>query len=195
MTERFISADCQDCWTSPLATTKADLVLDWIVPSASGEDAAMSAAASRDATTRLEALGRVLDKSHMRHRTTLKLLPGYQLRVAHGLPVNGYIGTSIEWTPKSRSLQTAKTQKPFTSYLLLIELIPKGTANSPVDRLLVRNMLEENWQLPSHTKFLSRRPMSIPDGVNPDNLQVLGWVQDVQGRVLSMTQSRCQSDK
>ena len=155
----------------------------------------MSAAASRDATTRLEALGRVLDKSHMRHRTTLKLLPGYQLRVAHGLPVNGYIGTSIEWTPKSRSLQTAKTQKPFTSYLLLIELIPKGTANSPVDRLLVRNMLEENWLLPSHTKFLSRRPMSIPDGVNPDNLQVLGWVQDVQGRVLSMTQSRCQSDK
>ena len=192
MTERFISADCQDCWTSPLTTTKADLVLDWIVPSAAGEDAAMSAAASRDATTRLGALGKVLDKSQMLHRTTLQSLPGYQLRVAHGLPVNGYIGTSIEWTPKSRSPQTVKTQKTFISYLLLIESIPKGTANSPADRLLVRNMLEENWQLPSHTKFLSRRPMSIPDGVNPDNLQVVGWVQDAQGRVLSMTQSRCQ---
>jgi hypothetical protein len=191
VTERFISADCLDCWTSPLTTQKSGLVLDWIVPSAAGNDAAMSAAASRDATTRLEALNKVFDKNQMLHRTTSRSLPGYKLRVAHGLPVNGYIGTSIEWTPNSRSAQGAKQQMSLTSYLLLIEFIPKGTSDSPVNRLLVRNMLEENWHLPAHPKFLSRRPMNIPAGVNPDNLRVLGWVQDAKGQVVGMAQSHC----
>jgi hypothetical protein len=35
------------------------------------------------------------------------------------------------------------------------------------------------------------RPLSIPQGVNPDRLRVLGWVQDAQGQVLATAQSRC----
>lgn len=198
MTERFISADCMDCWTSPLATQKMGLVLDWIVPSAAGDDAAMSAASSRDATTRLDALNKVFtvfDKSQMLHRSMLQSLPGYQVRVAHGLPVNGYIGTSLELIRQPQLAKTVKTEKSraesLTSYVLLIEFIPKGTAESPVDRLLVRNMLQEPAAVVASPAMLSRRPMSIPAGVNPENLRVVGWVQDAKGRVLGMAQSRC----
>jgi hypothetical protein len=194
LTERFISADCLDCWTAPLAmphVAKAGLILDWIVPSAAGDDAVMSAAANRDASMRLEALNRPFDGKQMLHSTTPQSLVGYKLRVAHGLPVNGYIGTSIEWTPNPRSTLGAKTPRPLTSYLLLLEFIPKGTADSPMDRLLVRNMIQEGWNLTTEPKFLSRRPMSIPAGANPDNLRVLGWVQNANGQVLSVAQSHC----
>lgn len=194
MTERFISADCLDCWTSPLTVpsiAKAGVLLDWIVPSAAGDDAVMSAAANRDATTRLGGLNQAFDQNQMLYRTTPRSLHGYKLRVAHGLPVNGYIGTSIEWTPNSRFAQGAKKPTSLTSYLLLLEFIPKGTADSPVDRLLVRNMLQESWNLTSQAPLLSRRPMSIPVGVNPDNLRVLGWVQDAKGLVVGLAQSHC----
>lgn len=187
VTERFISAACATCWTAPLAAPKAELVLDWIVPSAAGEEAALSAAAHQDALTRLDALAVVLNKDQHLHRTTATAPTAYTLRVAHGLAVNSYVGTSIELTKRPKHI------KKLESFLLLVEHIPQGTADSPVDRLLVRNMLQESWNLVAQPTLLSRRPMSIPTGANPDNLRVVGWVQDAQGRVLAMAQSRCSS--
>ena len=60
LVERFISADCEACWSAPqtLKPAAGALTLDWIVPSEQGEAAPLSAAASRDALMRLEALGR-----------------------------------------------------------------------------------------------------------------------------------------
>ena len=109
----------------------------------------------------------------------------YPLRVAHGLAVNSYVGTSIELAKRPKQV------KKLDSVLLLLEYIPQGMADSPVDRLLVRNMLQESWNLKTQPTLLSRRPMSIPAGTNPDNLRVVGWVQDAKGRVLAMAQSRC----
>lgn len=187
LTERFISADCAICWTAPLAAPKAELVLDWIVPSAAGEEAALSAAAHRDALTRLDTLAVVLNQNQHLHRTTTTAPTAYTLRVAHGLAVNSYMGTSIELIKRPQHV------KKLDSVLLLVEHIPRGTADSPVDRLLVRNMLQESWNLKTQPSLLSRRPMSIPAGVNPDNLRLVGWVQDAQGRILGMAQSRCSS--
>lgn len=185
LTERFIHADCAACWTSPIATPKSGLVLDWIVPSAAGDDAALSAAANRDAGERQDALALALTTGQQLHRTTMQAPTTYQLRVAHGLPVNGYIGTSIEL------IKHPKGVKNLTSHLLLIEHLPKGTADSPIDRLLVRNMLQESWNSSSQPTLLTRRPMSIPAGVHSDNLRVVGWVQDARGHILTMAQSRC----
>lgn len=185
MTERFIGADCATCWTKPLVAPKDALVLDWIVPSTTGDDAALSAAANRDALARLDALALVLGKDQLLHRSTVKAPRTYVLRVAHGLAVNSYVGTSIELT------KLPKHVKKLDSFLLLVEHIPQGTADNPVDRLLVRNMLQESWNLAAQPSLLSRRPMSIPAGANPDNLRVVGWVQDAKGRVLAMVQSRC----
>eukprot|EP01034_Spumella_vulgaris_P003379 gene3379-4350_t len=59
--ERFISADCEACWADPAApapSATTTVVLDWIVPSALGDDAPLSAAATSDAVQRLQALGR-----------------------------------------------------------------------------------------------------------------------------------------
>ena len=187
--ERFTNADCATCWTAPLATSKTELVLDWIVPSAAGEEAALSAAANRDALTRLDALAVVLNKDQFLYQTVAKASTAYTLRVAHGLAVNNYVGTSIELTKRPKEV------KKLDSVLLLVEYIPQGTADSPVERLLVRNMLQESWHLATQPVLLSRRPMSIPADVNPDNLRVIGWIQDAKGHVLAMAQSRCMPHK
>ena len=155
------------------------------MPSPAGDDAALSAAANRDALTRLDALAVFLNKNQHLHRTMTKAPATYTVRVAHGLAVNSYIGTSIELTKRPKHV------KRLDSFLLLLEYIPQGTADSPIDRMLVRNMLQESWNLTSQATLLSRRPMSIPAGTNPDNLRVVGWVQDTKGRVLGMAQSRC----
>ena len=187
-TERFIPADCASCWEKPIAATQTGLVLDWIVPSEAGDEAALSAAATRDAAVRLGDLAMTLTKEQKNHTTAAKKSSAYALRVAHGLPINAYIGTSIELT------RFPKKMIPITAYLLLVERIPKGTADTPIERLLVRNMLQESVTFPAQSGkpvMLSRRPMSIPAGVNPDNLGLVGWIQDANGQVLTAVQSRC----
>ncbi len=190
-TERFTAADCADCWENPHAVVRLgtdSVVLDWIVPSDSGDEAALSAAAIRDASSRLGELGMAVAKNQKVRTSFVRSSGGTPLRVAHGLAVNAYIGTSIELT---RHLQTFT---PLTAYLLLVERIPKGTANTPIERFLVRNMLQESLTLAALSGkpvLISRRPMSIPAGVNPDNLGVVGWLQDSKGKILAAVQSRC----
>lgn len=202
MYERFTNADCEACWTKPLATAKFGVTLDWLAPSPAGEDAPLSAAANRDALFRLENLKITLPKEQQVVKTEVKK-SAYKIRVAHGLAVAGYIGASIELTQFPPNLPTAKN---LTAVLLLAETIPKGMADTPIERLLVRNMLIEPWKMtmassPKTSKpdgkqvLLTRRPLSIPPGVNPDNLHVLGWVQDDSGRILAAAQSFCTEPK
>ena len=33
--------------------------------------------------------------------------------------------------------------------------------------------------------------MNIPEGARPERLRVIGWVEDAQGRLLAVAQSRC----
>ena len=60
LVERFISADCESCWSDAETARpgRGELALDWIVPGSRGDDAPLSAAASRDSLARLQALGR-----------------------------------------------------------------------------------------------------------------------------------------
>ena len=192
--ERFTNADCESCWIQPLMTGKYGVTLDWLAPSPAGDDAPLSAAANRDALLRLENLKITLPKEQQIIKTDVAS-SGYNIRVAHGLAVAGYIGSSIELTQFPKNPPAVKN---LTAVLLLTETLPKGTADSPIERTLVRNMLIEPWVINStSTKktekqvIVTRRPLSIPTGVNPDNLHVLGWVQDSEGRVLTAAQSLC----
>jgi hypothetical protein len=221
--ERFISADCSDCWAAsslPVAT-KGQASLDWIVPSPRGDDAPLSAAASNEASARLAELKLTWNASSGTAQSSA-LLPAPQgkqqpkqqintVRVAHGLPYNGYIGASIEFTPSQMLKSDALTLKKLSTinspekyeanaYLVLIETIPAGTEGSKIERNLVRNLVVTPWDVGQQLlrdkstgfkPFFESRPVSIPQGVNPDRLRVLGWVQDAQGKVLAMTQSRC----
>jgi hypothetical protein len=214
--ERFIGADCDTCWaTSTLNVAgKGQASLDWIVPSPRGDEAALSAAASNDAAARLQALKLPWTGAAGKLQTSA-LLGGptgtraATLRVAHGLPFNGYIGASIEFKPsaalrrdalKPKSIKTSSQSTVMSAYLILVEAIPTGAEGSNVERNLVRNVLVTPWDLnqqlakPKQDGFkplFESRPISIPQGVNHDRLRVIGWVEDGQGKVLAMAQSRC----
>ncbi|NPC55444.1 hypothetical protein [Caenimonas soli] len=188
--ERFISADCESCWSDPKTARpgRGELALDWIVPGSRGDDAPLSAAASRDSLERLHALGR--KPPLQAEASRLKPRPdGSQLRVAHGLPFDNYIGTSIELKPASGG--------PWKAWLLLVETVPSGTEGSPVERNLVRNALQTAWdnttQLSKEeqNRLLESRPMSIPEGANRERLRVVGWVEDARGQIVAAAQSRC----
>lgn len=211
--ERFISADCATCW-SDVVTPKAPvhgLAVDWIVPSAKGDEATLSAVASRDALERLESLGQPAPAPTYNHRGSIDgsisgaAKPGTAratLRVARGVALGGYMGTSIELNLRGkRSKPQASVAYPLTAWLLLAEAIPAGAEGSPVQRLLVRNTLTVLWnfreqlsnskQIGFDVRFMETRPMSLPEGSNPDNLRAIGWVQDAQGRVIASAASVC----
>lgn len=193
MLERFINADCADCWTDPATPRPTDgaAALDWIVPGSRGDDAPLGVAASRDATERLLGLAMPAPaRTTTRASTAVAPVVG-RLRVAHGLPLGGYIGASIEWQPARRGAP------PVTAWLALVETLPEGTEGSPVARNLVRNVLIPAWNghdplsKGKHPTFFESRPMNIPEGARPERLRVIGWVQDAQGRVRGIAQTRC----
>ncbi len=194
LVERFISADCEACWadTSSHKPAARELAIDWIVPSDKGDEAPLSAAASRDARLRLEALGRPIPAAA--EAISSKVRPGKRpLRVAHGLPFNGYIGASIEMKPAAPG--------PWTAWLLLVETIAAGSEGTPVARNLARNLFVSTWNgreplsESEQARFFESRPMAIPEGARPERLRVVGWVEDARGRIGAIAQSRCMSER
>lgn len=193
--ERFINADCETCWQDP-ATVKAekgDAVLDWVLPGSKGEDAALSAVASRDGLARLETLRQPAPAQSASQLTALKLARSAQLRVAHGFALSGYVGASIEL----KSAPAPVAVQNLRYWLALIETLPEGTEGSPVERNLVRNVLQSNWdgrkQLSKgeQEQRLESRVMSVVQGVNVDRLRLIGWVEDERGRIVAAAQSAC----
>jgi hypothetical protein len=199
--ERFLSADCERCWNTGAALAPSGagtaLTLDWIVPGRLGDDAPLSAAASRDALTRLADLRRAAPREQLAVSTKVANGRGDTVRVAHGVALGGYIGASIE---ASVEAQRRQMTAPLTAVLLLVETIAAGSDGTPIERNLVRNMLQASWNgdssLPKQKQisWLERRPLSIPVGANPERLRVVGWLQDHRGRLLAATQSACRPD-
>lgn len=199
LVERFMNADCEACWgkrppelPDELRTPQA-LVLDWIVPSAQGDEAPLSAAASREALERLQALGIPAPQDTRTHSTPVSTSPTLALRVGHGVAVGGYLGASIELKVRP----SAQAWGSLSAWLVLVETIAAGVEGTPVARNLVRNVLITNWdlleQLTNKEQLTLRemRPLSLPAGTNPERLRVVGWVQDAKGQVLTAAQSVC----
>ena len=108
-------------------------------------------------------------------------------RVKQVFKVNkGYVGGSLTFAAPG------PVKQPLTGWLALVELLPAGTEGSPVPRVLMRNLLSE--PIPPHaTEPMGQlwRPMNVPEGADPERLQLLGWVSDAKGRVLALAQSSC----
>lgn len=191
--ERFINADCGNCWSDAATprSGKGEVALDWVLPGSRGEDAPLSAVAGRAGLKRLQALGQA-PPAGSSSQTTAVAGPA-RLRVAHGLPVAGYIGASVA-LPR---LPPVAAPVPWTAWLALVEALPAGTEASPVPRNLVRNLVQPPWdggkQLSKSERpaLFESRSMDIPAGADPSRLAVIGWVQDAQGRVFAAAQSRC----
>ena len=192
--ELFINANCDSCWADPAMPqpVAGQVALDWVVPGDRGDDAPLSAVASRDALARLETLGKSVpaEGSSMTH--PVKGLNGTTLRVPHGLPLNDYLGTPIELKP----IPAAAKKQHWTAWLALVETLPAGTEGSPTERNMVRNVLHAIWdghkQLSKteRNRFFGARSMNIAPGANPSRLRVIGWVEE-KGQVLVAAQSRC----
>jgi hypothetical protein len=184
--ERFINADCETCWADKQTPEPASgtLAIDWVAPGSRGDDAPLAAVATRDGTERLESLNRKLAEKSA-SVFTRREADARRVRVAHGLPLNDYIGTSIELKPAGTG--------PWKAWLLLVETLPAGTEGSPVERNLVRNAFIAEWpagKMPVPSRY-ELRPMRIAEGVKPSRLRVVGWVEDGHGKVRAIAQSRC----
>ena len=194
LVERFTSADCESCWSDTRTPAPAlrSMVLDWVVPSTRGDEAPLSAAATRDATDRLAALRHAAPSKQDTVRTVVAKRP-FRLRVAHGLPFNGYVGASIE-LPLS---EVRPVPAPVTGWLVLVETIAAGTEGTPVERNLVRNVLQRPWGKheslwkEERKRLFESRPLGLGATTQPERLRVIGWVEDAQGRIVAAAQSRC----
>nr|MDP2190690.1 hypothetical protein [Rhodoferax sp.] len=196
--ERFINADCADCWTDPLSSRsgRGELALDWVLPGKRGDEAPLSVVATRDALKRLEVLGLPTPAGNASRKTPVDGGSG-TLRVAHGVPVSAYIGASIAFrdTPRKNAGQS------WTAWLALVETIPAGTEGTPIPRNLVRNLVQATWtgreklSKEEQIHLIETRSMDVPPGMNTERAKVIGWVQDGQGRVIAAAQSRCTADR
>ena len=196
--ERFISADCEACWADPAtpAPGPSALVLDWIVPTALGDEAPLAAAATNDALLRLQALGRAAPGTTDVAVLAVEGAPAHRVRVAHGLPLNDYLGTGIAFKP-----HRASPADTWQYHLLLVESVPAGTEGTPVERNLVRNMLQGTWdkrhqlskaeQTRTRFAWMENRPMRIPEGAKAEQLHMVGWVQNAQVEVVAAARSAC----
>ena len=201
--ERFISADCEACWsdaaTPAPSATAGVAVLDGIVPGKAGDDAPLSAAATNDALNRLSALGRTAPTTTDVYVTAVDAPMSARLRIAHGLPFNDYLGTGMSLTPARKAQPLATPTTGLTFHLLLVEAVPAGSDGTAVPRSIVRNMLAGTWSngelkasakgVPPH--WMETRSMRIPDGTKVEQLRLVGWVQDAQGRLVAAAQSVC----
>jgi hypothetical protein len=197
--ERFINADCESCWADP-ATPKAtadQLAIDWVLPGSKGDDAPLSAVAARESLDRLAALRQSPPAQTFAATQPVTGLKGATLRVAQGLPLTGYLGTSIELKP----IPAAAKGRQWTAWLALVETLPAGTENSPVERNLIRNVLQATWDggkplsKGEQNRFFDQRSMSIAEGANPGRMRVVGWVENEKGQVVAAAQSRCAPEK
>ncbi len=195
LNERFIDANCDTCWGSPDTTqpVSGTLTIDWIVPNVQGDNAPLSAAATRDALVRLETLGRAAPRTADMLSRPVKVSQGDTLRVAHGVALGGYLGASIEFKPGELSADIGS----INTWLALVETIAAGTDGTLVERNLIRNVLWLPWDVrkqlskDEQSSYRETRPMSIPFGDTPERLRVVGWVENARGQVLTEAQSAC----
>lgn len=193
--ERFINADCESCWRDPATTAvkPGQLVLDWVLPGLRGDDAPLSAVATRDSLKRVQSLSMAVPVESAVQLKKVGRLTGSRLRVAHGPVINAYLGASMALKPRPRNSET----QGWTGWLAVVERIPKGVEGSPVARNLVRNTLQIDWrgqpasQDAAQNRFFESRVMGVPRGANPERLSVVGWLEDAQGQIVAAMQSHC----
>ena len=193
--ERFINADCDSCWSDPATpkTGAGQLTLDWVVPGGKGDDAPMSAIATRDALTRLESLKKQPPATSSAQVQSVRGVKGATLRVAHGLPLDDYVGASIALKP----VPAAARGQNWTAWLALVETLPAGLEGSPVARNLVRNLFQAPWNVrkqlskTEQSRLFDQRSMSIAPGVDASRLRVIGWVEDQNGQIVAAAASQC----
>lgn len=193
--ERYLSADCNLCWAavppSPVPAPDPSaprFVLDWIVPSARGEDAPLAVAALPEARDRV-ARGNVLrDDETLVLSTPLPGRSALALTVLDGPAWNGYVG--LQWQASYAS--GLPLPKGASGWLALVENVPAGSEGTPVARRLVRTLV---GPLPLEGLVQGRsvdhlRAVRLPENAKPERLSSVGWIETAAGKVLAIAERR-----
>lgn len=157
----------------------------------------MAVAARPESAERLARLGAPDDAVAASRESALpERRTGWQLSVEDGPAWNGYIGIQL----KSQSPRRGALSQdgPYQAYMALVELLPAGSEGSNVARQLVRAVAGP-LSLPSGDAGDARAPVArremralrVPDGVQPERLASVVWIEDARGRIVAYAQTRC----
>jgi hypothetical protein len=187
--ERFISAECSACWTdaSTQPAPQDAWLLDWIVPSARGDDAPLSPAAPDEAAGRVH---RALstganDARTVVHRTASRSANRAHLSVAAGPAFNGYFGVQLDGRGRWPAGASA--------WIALVESVSAGTDGTPVPRQLVRAVAGpfQPAELRSGKPWRVLQAMRWPETAKPERLRARAWLERSDGRIVAMAGERC----
>jgi len=182
--ERFIAADCLDCWTAPResAPAPAEWTLDWIVPAAAGPDAPLAAAALPEGAARLADLEHAASALPARLDWSLPRRPTLRLAVQAGPAWNGYLGLQL----RSRGPAPDGAR----AYLALVEELPAGSEGSPIARRLVRAVVGP-ITLARDAPSLELRALRVPETAHPERLRGVAWWVDARQRLRGVAREGC----
>jgi hypothetical protein len=187
--ERFISADCADCWSA------ADVVnvppgvwaFDWIAPTSAGTEAPLASAANSEAQERAQRAGgpSPTGAQALTVRSTLPRTAGLKLSVQSGPAWNGYFGLRLE--------ARGRVPAGSSAWLALVEQVPANAEGSVAERQLVRSVA---GPLPLDTLRPDRatshlRALRWPETAQPTRLQARGWIEAPDGALLAIATDRC----
>jgi hypothetical protein len=201
LVERFMAADCVDCWKAAppaagaTATGDTEWSMDWISPGA--DDAPMAPGALPEAAERLARLGAGLPAilaapPNAFDATTVLEPPSARRRfyVHSSLPHNGYMGVQMH--------ATGAWPEGSTGWIALVELIPVGVRDTVVPRRLVR-VLVGPLKLPgapgAKNAVAPLYGLRWPENAHADQLVATAWVEEADGRIMQIASDRCADPK
>jgi hypothetical protein len=206
LVERFIGADCSDCWGAdpalthlPGAQEPADdaWALDWIAPAASGLDNPALPEALPEALERLARLDARLPArlqappAGFDTASALARLPaGRRFSIHASLPYKGYFGVQMH--------ASGTWPAGATGWLGLVEAVKGGTGGTVVERHVVRNVVGP-LALPTapgaRNAVAPLFALRWPETARPDRLMAAAWIEGPDGRILQITTDRCKEAK
>ncbi len=187
--EHFFSADCSDCWAAAEApgVGPQDWRFDWVLPTRSGSEAPLSAAALLDSAERAQRAGSKAPIGPQPGSQRRAAAPprGLALALAVGPAWRGYFGVQAEVRgalPPGSGL-----------WLALVETIPAGSDGSPVERALVRSVAGPLPVKPlaGQARIQHLQAMRWPESAQPERLQARGWIESADGMMLAVASPRC----
>lgn len=184
--QRFMSADCAECWAASEPVPSGALALDWIAPAASGDAAPMAVAAVSEAGERARRFGTLTADRTLTSRQPLRADAPLALRIADGPAWSGYIGLQFEVQLRRRDPAGTATARGLQGWLALVERVPAGTDGSGSDRQLVRTLigpLPLNG-LTAAAPLLHLRATRLPENARPERLGAVGWIESASGELV-----------
>jgi len=187
--ERFISAECEACWSDASAVQPAqgEWLLDWIVPSRRGDAAPLASAAPAEAGDRARRSlpAGPADSRIAVHRSAARRASPLQFSVISGPAWYGYIAVQLD--------ASGRVAAGSSAWVALVETIAAGTEGTPVPRELVRTLAGPlpAEELRRGQPWQYQLAMRWPETAKPARLRARAWIEDARGRIVAMTGERC----